>query len=153
MNDPDYFFTHRAAGWISDDSSLTVDYFKTWISKTTVPRLSYTDYSDALPSDGSPYRYGALVTEWLVGKIGFTGIVSLMRDTESMGWVKAFEKHVGATQAAVRDEIAEYLYAERTYLSQNRLWPSLPRCKSLAYGGVIEVNKGVCNSFDGRLAP
>ena len=153
MNDPDYFFTHRAEGWISDDNSLTVDYFKTWLNKTTVPRLTYNDYSDALPTDGSPYRYGALVTEWLVGKIGFTGLVSLMRDTESMGWVKAFEKNVGATQAAVRDEIAEYLYAERVYMTKNRLWPSLPRCKSLSFGGVIETNKGVCTSFDGRLTP
>ena len=153
MNDPDYFFTHRAEGWISDDNSLTVDYFKTWIIKNTVPRLTYTDYSDSLPSDGSPYRYGALVTEWLVGKIGFTGLVTLMRDTESMGWVKAFEKNVGATQAAVSGEIAEYIYGERVYLSKNRLWPMLPRCKSLVNGGVIEVNKGVCTSFDGRINP
>ena len=153
MNDPDYFFMHRANGWISNDTSLTVDSFKAWISQNTVPRLSYSDFSDSLPNDGSPYRFGALVTEWLISKIGFTGLVSLMRDTESMGWVKAFEKHVGASQASVRDEIAEYVYQEHVFVNKNRNWLSLPRCKSLANGGVIEVNKGVCFSTDGRLTP
>jgi hypothetical protein len=153
VNDPDYFFMHRANGWISNDTSLTVDSFKTWISQNTVPRLSYSDFSDSLPNDGSPYRFGALVTEWLISKIGFTGLVSLMRDTESMGWVKAFEKHVGASQASVRDEIAEYVYQEHAFVNKNRNWLSLPRCKSLANGGVIEVNKGVCFSTDGRLTP
>jgi hypothetical protein len=148
--DPDYFFVHRATGWTSYDQSVNVEYFENWLAKTTVPRLTYTDYSDSLPTDGSPYRYGALATEWLVGKIGFQGLVSLMRDTESMGWAKAFEKHVGASQIAVRKEIATYMYEETVFVQKNRSWLSLPRCKSLAEGGVIETNKGVCFSADGR---
>jgi hypothetical protein len=67
-----------------------------------------------------------------------------------MGWAKAFEKHVGASQIAVRKEIATYMYEETVFVQKNRSWLSLPRCKSLAEGGVIETNKGVCFSADGR---
>ena len=152
INDPDYFFQHRAQGWVSYDNSLTVEDFKSWISKTTVPRLPYNSYVDSLPTDGTPYRFGALATEWLISKIGFDGLITLLRETETLGWEKAFEKRVGSTQISVRDEIAEYIYEEHKYVNANRTWLSLPSCKSLVNGGEIEVNKGVCFSLDGRIS-
>jgi hypothetical protein len=42
------------------------------------------------------------------------------------------------------------MYEETVFVQKNRSWLSLPRCKSLAEGGVIETNKGVCFSADGR---
>lgn len=153
MNEPNYFVMHRGRNWIPRDQSLTLDYFKNWLTTNTVPRLSYSDRSDSLPTDGSAYRLGALATEWLIGKIGFSGLISLLRDTEAMGWASAFEKNVGASQASVRAEIAQHLYAEYKFVDENRDWFTMNQCKSLASSGEVEANKGVCWSGDGRTKP
>ena len=105
------------------------------------------DRSDNLPNDGTPYKYGAVLTEWLVGKIGFKGVVDLMRDIESLGWKNSFTKHLGKPQEAFLDEMAEYLYNEYQIAQQNSSWLSLPRCKSLDPNRFLpEANKGVCFS-------
>ena len=64
------------------------------------------------PSDGTPYKFGAVLTEWLVGKIGFKGVVNLMKDIEDFGWKKAFERQLGKPQELFLDEMADYLYFE-----------------------------------------
>jgi hypothetical protein len=151
MNDPQYFVRHRAQSWFSGDSrtgkAMTKDDFSTWISKNTVPRLSYNDWSDNLPTDGTPYKYGAGLTEWLVGKIGFKGVVELMGDIESLGWKKSFEKHLGKPQESFLDEMAEYLYTEYQIAQTNSSWLYMPRCKSLDANRYLpDPNKGVCFS-------
>jgi hypothetical protein len=126
---------------------MTKDDFSSWISKNTVPRLSYNDGSDNLPSDGTPYKFGAVLTEWLLGKIGFKGVVELMRDIESLGWKKSFEKHLGKSQESFLDEMADYLHSEYQIAQTNSSWLNLPRCKNLdATRWLPEANKGVCFS-------
>jgi len=152
MDEPEYFVRHRAQSWFPDggdnrNTKMTKDSFKAWISKNTVPRLTYNDWSDNLPTDGTPYKYGAVLTEWLVGKIGFKGMVDLLRDIESLGWKKSFEKHLGKPQESFLDEMAEYLYSEYQIAQQNSSWLQMPRCKNLdATRFLPEPNKGVCFS-------
>jgi len=153
MNDPEYFIRHRSQGWFPGPSDnrigkiMTKDDFSSWISKNTVPRLSYNDSSDNLPSDGTPYKFGAVLTEWLLGKIGFKGVVELMRDIESLGWKKSFEKHLGKSQESFLDEMADYLHSEYQIAQTNSSWLNLPRCKNLdATRWLPEANKGVCFS-------
>jgi hypothetical protein len=152
MYDPEYFVRHRSQIWfmIGDnriDKAMTKADFSNWISKNTVPRLTYNDRSDNLPNDGTPYKFGAVLTEWLVGKIGFKGAVGLMRDIESLGWKDSFEKHLGKSQELFRDEMADYLYAEYQIAQKNSSWLTLPRCKSLDANRYIpDAKKGVCRS-------
>jgi len=153
MNDPEYFVRHRSQSWFPGPSdnrigkTMTKDDFSSWITKNTVPRLSYTDWSDSLPNDGTPYKFGAALTEWLVGKIGFKGMVELLRDIESLGWKKSFEKHLGKSQESFLDEMADYLYSEYQIAQTNSSWLDLPRCKNLdATRWLPEANKGVCFS-------
>ena len=155
MDDPEYFIRHRSQRWFQIGNSnipkvITKADLSSWISKYTVPRLSYDDPKvDNLKSDGtfSPYRLGALLTEWLVGKIGFKGVVELMRDIESLGWKNSFEKHLGKSQESFRDEMADYLLTEYQIAQENSSWLNLPYCKSLdANRWRPEPNKGVCFS-------
>ncbi len=152
MNDPEYFVRHRAQSWFSSygenrNAKMTKDDFSSWILKNTVPRLSYSDGSDNLPNDGTPYKYGAVLTEWLVGKIGFKGTVGLLRDIESLGWKKSFEKQLGKPQESFLDEMAEYLHTEYQIAQTNSSWLNLPQCKNLdANRWLPEANKGVCFS-------
>ena len=155
MDDPERFIRHRSQSWFQIGDSkipkvITKANLSSWISKNTVPRLSYDDpKADNLSGDGtfSPYRLGALLTEWLVGKIGFKGVVELMRDIESMGWKNSFEKHLGKSQESFRDEMADYLFTEYQIAQKNSSWLNLPRCKSLdANRWRPEANKGVCFS-------
>jgi hypothetical protein len=152
MDEPEYFVRHRAQSWFpgggdNRNTKMTKDAFSAWISKNTVPRLTYNDWSDNLPTDGTPYKYGAVLTEWLVGKIGFKGMVDLLRDIETLGWKKSFEKQLGKPQESFLDEMADYLYAEYQIAEQNSSWLSMPRCKNLdATRFLPEPNKGVCFS-------
>ena len=152
MDEPEYFVRHRGQSWFpgggeNRNAKMTKDDFSAWISKNTVPRLSYNDWSDNLPNDGTPYKYGAVLTEWLVGKIGFKGLVDLMRDIESLGWKNSFTKHLGKPQEVFLDEMAEYLYNEYQIAQQNSSWLTLPRCKSLDPNRFLpEANTGVCFS-------
>jgi hypothetical protein len=123
--------------------------FLSWIAKYTVPRLSYTDNTDNW--DGSAYTYGAIAAEWLVGKIGFKGLVEMLRDVEDLGWKRSFEKHLGKPQEAYFEEIATYIYTEYEIVQENRSWLFLPNCKSRVNGGTFEAKKGVCFSMDGRV--
>jgi hypothetical protein len=82
-----------------------------------------------------------------VGKIGFKGVVELMRDIESLGWKNSFEKHLGKSQESFRDEMADYLLTEYQIAQENSSWLNLPNCKSLdANRWRPEPNKGVCFS-------
>jgi hypothetical protein len=153
MNDPEYFIRHRSQSWFPgpDDRRIgkvmTKNDFSTWVSKNTVPRISYNDWSDNLPTDGTPYKFGAVLTEWLVGKIGFNGVVELMRDIESLGWKKSFEKHLGKPQESFLDEMTEYLYTEYQIAQENSSWLNMPRCKNLDPNRFLpDPNKGVCFS-------
>ena len=154
MDDPERFVRHRSQSWfqIGDrkiPKVITKANLSSWISEKTVPRLSYDDpNADNLPSESfSPYRLGALLTEWLVGKIGFKGVVELMRDIESLGWKSSFEKHLGKPQESFHDEMADYLLTEYQIAQTNSSWLNLPSCKSLdANRWRPEVNKGVCFS-------
>jgi hypothetical protein len=154
MDDPERFVRHRSQRWFQIGNSkipkvITKANLSSWISKNTVPRLSYDDpKADNLSQESfSPYRLGALLTEWLVGKIGFKGVVELMRDIESLGWKSSFEKHLGKPQESFRDEMADYLLAEYQIAQTNSSWLNLPDCKSLdANRWRPEANTGVCFS-------
>jgi hypothetical protein len=153
MDDPEYFIRHRSKFWFPGPEDkrigkiMTKGDFSTWISKNTVPRLSYNDWSDNSPSDGTPYKFGAVLTEWLVGKIGFKGVVNLMKDIEDFGWKKAFERQLGKPQELFLDEMADYLYFEYQIARSNVSWLDLPPCKSLqANRWVPDAKRGVCFS-------
>ena len=149
--DPDQFIRIRAQMWYPWNETLSVDFFKKWIKDQSFTRLLYGNQAQTKTPDFSIYNTGAMLTEWLVGKIGFQGVISLMRDTESMGWTESFKKNVGASQDVLLDEMANYLYTEFMIVDRNRSIVMLPQCKSYRNGGYIEVNKGVCLSGDGLL--
>jgi hypothetical protein len=74
-------------------------------------------------------------------------MVDLLRDIETLGWKKSFEKQLGKPQESFLDEMADYLYAEYQIAEQNSSWLSMPRCKNLdATRFLPEPNKGVCFS-------
>jgi hypothetical protein len=152
MDDPNYFVQARAQNFLRyslHNDRMSKSDFLSWIAKYTVPRLSYTDNTDNW--DGSAYTYGAIAAEWLVGKIGFKGLVEMLRDVEDLGWKRSFEKHLGKPQEAYFEEIATYIYTEYEIVQANRSWLFLPNCKSRVNGGTFEAKKGVCFSMDGRV--
>jgi len=57
---------------------------------------------------------------------------------------------MGASPDELLTEMATYLYTENKIIKDND-WILLPRCKSYVSHKVLEVNKGVCYSFDGTL--
>ena len=153
--DQNYFIQHRAQGWRTNNVEISVNYFKEWITTASEPAFfpPRTTFSAGMQNpNGSDnqYRRGELLTEWMVGKIGVTGLIKLMKDTESVGWQKAFKNNMGASPDELLTEMATYLYTENKIIKDNS-WILLPRCKSYASHKVIEVNKGVCFSGDGTL--
>jgi hypothetical protein len=153
--DQNYFIQHRAQGWRTNNVEISVNYFKEWITTASEPAFfpPRTTFSPGMQNpNGSDnqYRRGELLTEWMVGKIGVTGLIKLMKDTESVGWQKAFKNNMGASPDELLTEMATYLYTENKIIKDNS-WILLPRCKSYASHKVIEVNKGVCFSGDGTL--
>ncbi len=153
MDDPNYFVQIRAQNYLGfslyNGRNMTKADFSNWITKYTVPRLSYNDNSDSL--DRTAYTYGAIATEWLVGKIGFKGLVELLRDVEDLGWKRSFEKHLGKPQEAFVEEMSDYIYTEYEIVQKNRNWLFMPNCKSRANDGEFEAKRGVCFSMDGRI--
>jgi hypothetical protein len=145
--DQNYFIQHRANGWHTSDVEISVNYFKEWIIKASEPTLLF---GRKLNPNNGKYRKGEFLTEWMVGKIGVTGLIKLMKDTESMGWQNAFEKNMGATPDELLNEMATYLYTENKIIKDND-WILLPRCKNYMTDKVIEFNKGICKSFNGTL--
>jgi hypothetical protein len=153
--DQNYFIQHRAQGWRTNNVKISVNYFKEWITTASEPAFfpPRTTFSPGMQNpNGSDnqYRRGELLTEWMVGKIGVTGLIKLMKDTESVGWQKAFKNNMGASPDELLTEMATYLYTENKIIKDNS-WILLPPCKSYASHKVIEVNKGVCFSGDGTL--
>jgi hypothetical protein len=153
--DQNYFIQHRAQGWRTNNVEISVNYFKEWITTASEPAF-FGPRTTSGPGKANPngsdnqYRRGELLTEWMVGKIGVTGLIKLMKDTESVGWQKAFKNNMGASPDELLTEMATYLYTENKIIKDNS-WILLPRCKSYASHKVIEVNKGVCFSGDGTL--
>ena len=153
--DQNYFIQHRAQGWRTNNVEISVNYFKEWITTASEPayfppRTTYSPGKINPNGSDNQYRKGELLTEWMVGKIGVTGLLKLMKDTESVGWQKAFKNNMGASPDELLTEMATYLYTENKIIKDND-WILLPRCKSYVSHKVLEVNKGVCNSFDGTL--
>ena len=153
--DQNYFIQHRANGWRTNNVEISVNYFKEWITTASEPayfppRTIYSPGKINPNGSDNQYRKGELLTEWMVGKIGVTGLLKLMKDTESVGWQKAFKNNMGASPDELLTEMATYLYTENKIIKDND-WILLPRCKSYVSHKVLEVNKGVCNSFDGTL--
>ena len=156
--DRNYFIQHRANGWQAynvNNVNLSVNFFKDWITTASEPAFfpPRTTFSPGMQNpNGSDnqYRRGELLTEWMVGKIGVTGLIKLMKDTESVGWQKAFKNNMGASPDELLTEMATYLYTENKIIKDND-WILLPRCKNYVSHKVLEVNKGICKSFNGDL--
>ena len=74
-----------------------------------------------------------------------------MKDTESIGWQKAFENNMGKSSTDLLTEMATYLYTENKIISDNN-WIFLPGCKNYARDKFIEFKKGVCNSNGSNLS-
>jgi len=152
-SEPNYFIQHRAQNWSSHNSNYSVDFYKDWITRHDLPRLAGGKNGERLQTragENTMYSYGALLTEWMVGKIGLPGLLKLMKDTESIGWQKAFERNMGKSSSDLLTEMATYLYTENKIISDNK-WIFLPMCKSYAINRIIEFNKGVCNSNGSNL--
>ena len=156
--DRNYFIQHRANGWQAynvNNVNLSVNFFKDWITTASEPAF-FGPRTTSGPGKANPnqsdnqYRKGELLTEWMVGKIGVTGLLKLMKDTESVGWQKAFKNNMGASPDELLTEMATYLYTENKIIKDND-WILLPRCKNYMTDKVIEFNKGICKSFNGTL--
>jgi 7-cyano-7-deazaguanine synthase len=131
-----------------------IDFYKDWITRHDLPRLAGGKNGERLQTragENTMYSYGALLTEWMVGKIGLPGLLRLMKDTESIGWQKAFERNMGKSSSDLLTEMATYLYTENKIISDNK-WIFLPMCKSYAINKIVEFNKGVCNSNGSNLS-
>jgi hypothetical protein len=152
-SDPNYFIQHRAQNWFSHNANHSVDFFKDWIIRHDLPRLAGGKNGERLQTragENTMYSYGAFLTEWMVGKIGLPGLLKLMKDTESIGWQKAFTNNMGRSSSDLLTEMANYLYTENKIISDNK-WIFLPMCKSYATDKIVEFNKGVCNSNGSNL--
>jgi hypothetical protein len=153
-SDPNYFIQHRAQNWHAHNVNLSVNFFKDWITRHDLPTLAGGRNGQRLaPRQGEStiYSYGAILTEWVVGKIGMPGLLKLMKDTESIGWQKAFENNMGKSSTDLLTEMATYLYTENKIISDNN-WIFLPSCKNYARDKIVEFKKGVCNSNGSNLS-
>jgi len=154
VSDPNYFIQHRAQNWHAHNVNLSVNFFKDWITRHDLPTLAGGRNGQRLaPRQGEStiYSYGAILTEWVVGKIGMPGLLKLMKDTESIGWQKAFENNMGKSSTDLLTEMATYLYTENKIISDNN-WIFLPGCKDYARDKIVEFKKGVCNSNGSNLS-
>jgi hypothetical protein len=156
-SDPNYYIQHRAQNWHAhnfNNDNLSVNFFKDWITRHDLPRLSGGKNGQRLQTrsgENTVYSYGAILTEWMVGKIGLSGLLKLMKDTESIGWQKAFENNMGKSSSDLLTEMATYLYTENKIISDNK-WIFLPGCKNYARDKIVEFKKGVCNSNGSNLS-
>ena len=74
------------------------------------------------------YSQGALLTEWMISKIGFTNFFIMLRDFETVGFDQAFEKHFTKTIESSYAEMAEYLYRENSLTLENSSWLNAVDC-------------------------
>jgi hypothetical protein len=147
IRDPNQFIQHRAQNWHEHNAARSVNYFKDWITKHNSPTLIRTPDGNSIPrsSESTIYSYGAFLTEWMVGKIGISGLIKLMKETEIVGWDKAFTNNMGGSSSEFLTEMATYLQTEMNIIASN-MWVMLPGCKLDASKKIFEYNKGVCNS-------
>ena len=140
--DPELFLRYRAA-WISESRREIInDDFESWLKLSSVPRLpAPSDPNHPCNSPGGAiYKTGALVTEWMLGKIGIGGLVQLLRESEEIGWLKSFEKSIGKSLEASYPEIVSYLRKEYAIVDANP-WIYLPNCSSYK-----SAQRGLCIS-------
>jgi hypothetical protein len=141
---PESFLQHRSQAWGAFPQELSATYIRKWVedaSKTRLVAGSNADGCEALDRPQSIYTFGAILTEWMVGKIGIEKIVDILRETESIGWNAAFAKYMGARMSDSYEEMASYLFNELTIIEQTKSWLHLPRCPTYR-----SANFGVCFS-------
>ena len=148
QNSSDDFLQHRAMGWLGNDEQINLPYLRKWVEQASVARLPYGGFDDACSRIDRPemiYLFGAILTEWLIGKIGIQQLMELLKATESLGWKQSFKKYVGKTSEDSLDEMAAYLYREQLAMKESRSWLELPQCKTYR-----EASFRKCVSFDIR---
>lgn len=141
---PERFLQHRSQKWEARPQELSATYIRKWVEDASKTRLlpgSFVDRCATLDRWDSVYSFGAVLTEWMVGKIGIEKILDLLRDTEAIGWNSAFAKHMGSQMSDMYDEMGSYLFNELTIIDQTKSWLHLPRCPTYR-----EANFGVCFS-------
>lgn len=143
----DKFLQHRAQSWLGYDNNFSKDSIRKWVEQASIPKLAYGDNFDRCSTLARPetiYSYGAILTEWMVAKIGIPKVLAILKDTESMGWDMAFTKSVGGSPKSLLDEMSEYLYSELAIMRENSSWAFLPQCRTYR-----QYNPGIC--FSGNI--
>ena len=150
---PDAFtqFRSKYFSWIinSLDSSRTtpsLEYLRIWVESVSVKYKGKDAHSDSCSplTDGDKiYNQGALLTEWMIGKIGFNNFFLMMREIEVLGFEQAFEKFFTKSLEKSYDEMAEYLYKENNLILDNYHWLNKYNC----YYFLDEVNGFCTNNF------
>ncbi len=144
----DNFLQHRAQSWIAFEGEATASNIRKWVEDASIPKLaagSFFDQCSKLQRPQTIYKFGAVLTEWMVGKIGIADTLKIVKDTESLGWNSAFKKYIGKSMADSYEEMANYLYTELRIMEETKPWIALPRCPTYK-----NANFGVCFSDDIR---
>jgi hypothetical protein len=137
LNNPDAFtqFRSKYFSWINIDSNgekstPTVDYLHNWVMQTSVRYKSEDGLNrcSSIVDSIKIYSQGALLTEWMISKIGFTNFFIMLRDFETVGFDQAFEKHFTKTIESSYAEMAEYLYRENSLTLENSSWLNAVDC-------------------------
>jgi len=117
------------------------DFWKDWLRLTDVTsRLANSDAWGCQPFQGlGLYGSGLLAVEYLHLQLGIPGVLSLYRDTGTLGWEKAIERAFSKPKLAVYDDIAGYMHKEYT-IAVNQEWAA-PRC--VPQGSIIQCASGI----------
>jgi hypothetical protein len=148
---PDAFTQFRSkyfswTNYSSDNKRVTptLEYIRLWVESLSIKYKGIDAHNEICSSlaDGDKiYSQGAILTEWIIGKIGFNNFFLMMREIEILGFEQAFEKHFTQSLEKSYDEMAEYLYKENKLILDNYNWLNKYDC----YYFLDEVN-GFCTT-------
>lgn len=148
---PDAFTQYRSKyyPWINHStdkgkSTPSLQYLRNWIETYSIKYSTKDGSSNQCSAAGEGakiYSQGALLTEWMVGKIGFINFFTMMREVESIGFEAAFEKQFTKSLEMSYDEMLQYLYNENNLILENYKWLNQYDC----YYFLDEVN-GFCTN-------
>lgn len=149
---PDAFtqFRSKYFSWINSSydnlkETSTLEYLRFWVESLSVKykdKDADTDSCSSLADGDKIYSQGALLTEWMVGKIGFNNFFAFIREIEVLGFEQTFEKFFKQSFSASFNEMSEYLYKENNLILDNHHWLNKHNC----YYFLDEVN-GFCTTI------
>ena len=138
------YFSWTDVGVDGITTTPTIEYLRNWVEHASIKSKSKGQYIDncaSLNDRDKIYGQGALLTEWMISKIGFNNFFILLKEIEVLGFDQAFEKHFSQSLENSYTEMSEYLYLENKIIIENYEWLNGYAC----YYFLDEVN-GLCSN-------